>query len=191
MNRTHLIVFACLVTLGATASFAIAPCCNDGVVTRVNPKAGTVVVKIATNEQVDLVVDAAEPVGVRAGAKVTVDFKRGKLIVGKQALPLREFDLPEMTVAQALGKGEYEVRTGRNGIVAVRNLSTGERKSYARPPSSGLESGSRRVKVTKGTDGGVGPGSCPAGYEERCTIVSTGSSPGPEDDVISCHCIRK
>ena len=172
--------------------WASEPCCNIGVVARVNAKAGTLAVKLATNEIIELSVDNAEPVGVKAGDRVTVDFAAGSLLAGEQRFVLKKFALPKMTVAQALGAGEYEVKVQKSNMVVVRNLTTGKAKSYRRMETTGpggVQTDIMKTKVTKPT-GGVGPGSCPEGYEERCVTVSTGSSPGKEDDVISCTCIR-
>lgn len=189
MKRSGLLLV--LLVLSFTFSVhAAEPCCTAGVIAKIS--GADIVVRTAMKQTLHLQLANAQPTGLKPGSRVTVDFAAGVLIAGKQCLPLKEFNLPDMTVAQALGAGEYEI-VSRSSVVTVRNVANGKSKTYRRVDKSGPGGVKTpvRTKVTKGNLGSTAPGNCPEGYEERCTVISTGSLASPEDDLVSCHCIMR
>ncbi|MCA1734381.1 MAG: hypothetical protein LC732_12375 [Acidobacteria bacterium] len=76
LSRMSAILTITIAIVGSLPLEAAAPCCAAGVIQQVNEKTGAVVVRLATGERVEVVLDRAEPVGIRAGAKVKLDFAR-------------------------------------------------------------------------------------------------------------------
>ncbi len=108
--------------------------------------------------------------------------------VGRKAAPAIE---KTMTLATLLGPGDFQVVKTADGWVEFRNVRTGATNRYRMGAGATLEGG-RRIKVTAadcadggGTGADLDCGSC----KKECTIVATGSDPGPADDTVSCVCI--
>lgn len=115
---------------------------------------------------------AAEPVSVKAKEAQAQTIKKN------------------MSLVTLLGPGEFEVVAAGAGWVTFKNVKTQKVERY-RMNTGKFETG-QRIKVTAddfrnagGTGSDLNCGSC----RKDCTVVSTGSDPGPADDTISCVCI--
>lgn len=95
-----------------------------------------------------------------------------------------------MSLVTLLGPGEFQVVSAGPEWVEIKNLRSGK-VARLRMGAGEFETG-RRIKITKDTfqnAGGTGSDLNCGPCTKECTTVSTGSSPGPEDDTVSCVCI--
>lgn len=191
--KTQISIIALVVVVLASVLIAAEPV---GVIAKLDVRKGLVVVKTDSNQLIEYTLANSEQIkDLEAGQKVTFDLQAGILSLQRQQLRIKQYALPDTTLARKLGAGEFNVTFSR-GLLTFKNTATGATAQMASSGSNPLQQGKPTIRVmaekgTPGGGGGVGPGSCPAGYEERCVIASTGSSPGPEDDVVSCTCIRQ
>ena len=95
-----------------------------------------------------------------------------------------------MSLVTLLGPGEFEVVSVGAGWVTFKNVKTQTSVRY-RMNAGTFETG-RKIMVSPddyrnagGTGSDLNCGTC----RKECTVVSTGSSPGPADDITSCVCI--
>lgn len=151
---------------------------------------------------------AAEPVGctitdvnARTGVVTALDEAANRTLQFKAPPSL----LRSLKVGQTV-HADYRTRKvsvdGVAATLAIINVRpaepVGEPTASAQAMSDAggdsLLGGKRGLPPVKETTGTENPGGaeCKAkGGEWRCTVVSTGSSPGPEDDVRSCVCINR
>lgn len=148
-------------------------------ITAINAKTGVVIAKTATGRTFQFKVgDAALLKSLKVGLKISGDLQAMTVTLpaarpGAQAVQVR--------ILKAEPVGRPAEPLGQTGQAAQSTASQGRLGTGGRPPTK-LE--------TPGGDPAHEKACKEAGGEWRCTVVSTGSKPGPEDDVVSCHCIR-
>ncbi len=157
--------------LSAPPARAIEPCCS---ITGIDARTGVVTAKeISTGRSFEFkVTDAALLKTLKVGQKITADLKA-------------------MTVT--LPPARPGVKAVQLKIMKAEPVGAASAMSRPRAAAGGIGRSSPPVKVTPEDlrgDESQASACKAAGGEWRCTVVSTGSSPGPEDDTVSCHCIR-
>lgn len=156
----------------APVAWAADPCCA---ITAIDAKTGVVTaVETDTGRSFEFkVADAALLKTLKVGQKISADLKAGTVTLPSAKPGLKPVRV-RITKAEPPGAAAAAPRRQRTGAGGIGRSA---------PP----------VKVTAGDlrgDENQAKACREVGGEWRCTVVSTGSSPGPEDDVVSCHCIR-
>lgn len=173
-------VILLIVLAAALAQAALAAEPVGAKITAINAKTGVVTAnETATGRMLQFkVADAALLKSLKVGLKISGDL-HAMTVTLPAARPGAKAVQVRILKAEPVGRPAEPV--GQTGQAAQSTASQGRLGTGGRPPTK-LE--------TPGGDPAHEKACKEAGGEWRCTVVSTGSKPGPEDDVVSCHCIR-
>ena len=195
--------------LSCGAAFAAEPCCG---ITAIDARSGTITAFDAVNKRtLQFKAPALLVRSLKVGQKVHVDYRTRKVSVDgiapccnvvtvRPAEPLNE---PTTAVQDPTNVHRAEPLNQPNAAVHATidprpAEPVGQPQATSQAMSSaavrGSLAGKRALAPVKAGGATENPGRrecADKGGEWRCTTVSTGSDPGPGDDVLSCVCINR